>query len=331
MRKHFIIVLAAMTAFVAGQTAMAKPAARAAGHATDHAAANAREFKDCSNCPDMVRVPAGSFTMGASLEEEIRHGLSEANRGHSVPLREVTFARGFAMGKTPVTVAQFRAFVDESGYKASESCFNQRYNDGHFIYENARGYSWRSPGFAQGDDYPVVCVSSEDADAYTAWLSKKTGHNYSLPNEAQYEYSLRAGTKTSFFWGDDRDARACEYSNQPDFAQADALKAPRGPEYRFQCDDGYAFTSPVGHYKPNPWGLYDMQGNIWEWTADCYNTNYQGAPTDGSTWTTGDCDARPSRGGSYGNAAQSAFAGIRAPRHASYVGHSWGFRVVRND
>ena len=120
-------------------------------------------------------------------------------------------------------------------------------------------------------------------------------------------------------------------ASKPDFAQARELKAPSGPEYRFQCDDGYAFTSPVGNYKPNPWGLYDMQGNIWEWTADCYNTDYKGAPADGSTWTTGDCDARPSRGGSYGNAAQSAFAGIRAPRGASYVGHSWGFRVVRND
>ena len=288
-------------------------------------------FKDCANCPDMVPIKPGSFTMGASLEEEARQGLSEANRGHAVPLHRVTFAKGFAMGKYPVTVAQFRAFVDETGHKTSDSCFNQRYNDGHYIYENARGYSWRSPGFAQGDDHPVVCVSGEDGDAYAAWLSRKTGRRYALPNEAQFEYSLRAGTTTSFFWGNERDARACEYANLPDFEQAKALSAPSGPEYRFQCSDGYAYTSPVGHYKPNPWGLYDMQGNIWEWTADCQNPNYEGAPADGSTWTTGDCDARPSRGGSYGNAAQSAYAGIRAPRHASYVGHSWGFRVVRND
>lgn len=106
-------------------------------------------------------------------------------------------------------------------------------------------------------------------------------------------------------------------------------KVPMGPEYRFQCSDGYAYTSPVGIYKPNAYGLYDMLGNIWEWVADCWNPHYQGAPTDGSTWTKGDCDAHPSKGGSYGNAAFSAFVSMRAPRDADYVGHSWGFRVMR--
>ncbi|MBY0422726.1 MAG: formylglycine-generating enzyme family protein, partial [Parvularculaceae bacterium] len=165
------------------------------------------------------------------------------------------------------------------------------------------------------------------------WLSKKTGKRYAVPNESQYEYAARAGATTTFYWGNERDARACEYSNQPDFAQVRALggKAPSGPEYRFQCDDGYGFTSPVATYKPNAWGLFDMQGNIWEWTSDCWNDSYEGAPGDGSTRTTGDCDARSSRGGSYGNAAFSAYLGIRAPRHATFVGHSWGFRVVRND
>ena len=300
------------------------------GSATQ-AKAPAKAFRDCANCPEMMPIKPGSFTMGASIEEETRHGLSEANRGHAIPLHTVTFAKGFAMGMYPVTVAQFRAFVEETGYQASDSCFNQRMNDGHFIYENARGYSWRSPGFPQQDNYPVVCVSGEDGDAYAAWLSKKTGRKYSLPNEAQYEYALRAGTRTSFFWGDDRNARACEYSNQPDLDQARELNAPSGPEYRFQCSDGYAWTSPVGHYKPNPWGLYDMQGNIWEWTSDCFNNTLAGQPADGSTRTTGDCDARSSRGGSYGNASFSTYAAIRAPRNASYVGHSWGFRVVRND
>lgn len=317
MRKALFVIFAACMALSASNAASAKPAAKS--------------VRDCANCPEVVPVPAGSFTMGASIEEERRHGMSEANLGHSVPLHTVTFAKGFAMGKYPVTVAQFRMFVDETKYVTADSCFNQRYNDGHFIYEKARGFNWRSPGFPQGDNYPVVCVSAEDAEAYAAWLSRKTGKRYAVPNEAQYEYALRAGTTTSFFWGDNQDATACLYSNQPDFDQADELKAPRGPEYRFQCSDGYAWTSPVGNYKPNPWGLYDMQGNIWEWTSDCYNPDYKGAPTDGSTWKTGDCDARPSRGGSYGNASHSAFAGIRAPRSASYNGHSWGFRIVRND
>lgn len=296
------------------------------------AAKPAKASRDCANCPEVVPVPAGSFTMGITPEDEIRLGMPPSQAGRSAPLTRVTFARGFAMGKYPVTVAEFRAFVDETGYKAPNSCFTQIRIDGHNVYEEARGYSWRSPGFPQDDRHPVVCVSAIDAEAYAAWLSRKTGRNYTVPNEAQYEYALRAGTTTAYFWGNDFDATACEYSNQPDLDQGRALgNVPMGPKYRFQCSDGYAWTSPVGSYKPNPWGLYDMAGNIWEWTSDCWNDDLKAAPADGSTRTTGDCDARSSRGGSYGNASFSAYAGIRAPRHASYVGHSWGFRVVRND
>ena len=122
------------------------------------------------------------------------------------------------------------------------------------------------------------------------------------------------------------------YANLPDLDQGRALgDVPMGPDYRFPCSDGYAYTSPVGVYRPNAFGLYDMFGNIWEWVADCTNTGYQGAPSDGSTWLAGDCDAHPSRGGSYGNAVFSAYAGIRAPRDSEYRGHSWGFRIARID
>lgn len=290
-----------------------------------------KSSRDCNDCPEMVALPPGSFTMGISAAEEIAFGMPAHQAGKAEPVHKVTFAKGFAMAKYPVTIAQFRAFVNESGYQASDSCYTQHKVDGHFIYEKARGFSWRSPGFAQDDNHPVVCVSAEDGEAYAKWLSRKTGKAYALPNEAQYEYALRAGTTTAYFWGTQRDATACIYSNQPDLDQAAALGAPSGPEYRFQCHDGYAYTSPVNAYKPNPWGLHDMAGNIWEWTADCLNNTYVGAPADGSTWTTGDCDARPSRGGSYGNAAFSSYAAVRAPRHAAYVGHSWGFRVVRTD
>jgi len=297
-----------------------------------HAKPATRSFRDCRDCPQMVPVPAGSFQMGMSAEAEIKAGMPKPQAGKSEPIHTVTFAKGFAMAAAPITVAQFRTFVDATGYRAADSCTSQHKVDGHFIYETAPGLSWQAPGFSQGDNYPVVCVSAEDGEAYAAWLSKLTGHNYALPNEAQYEYAARAGTTSAYFWGsEERDARACEYSNQPDLDQAAALKAPAGPEYRFQCHDGFAWTSPVGRYKPNPWGLYDMQGNIWEWTADCWNDTYNGAPADGTTWTTGDCDARSSRGGSYGNAAFSSYVAIRAPRHATYVGHSWGFRVVRTD
>ncbi|MDR2856665.1 MAG: formylglycine-generating enzyme family protein [Novosphingobium sp.] len=290
-----------------------------------------KAFRDCENCPEMMPLPAGSFTMGIKPEAEAGRGMPASQTGKAFPLRPITFRQGFAMGMYPVTVAQFRQFVDESGYQAANSCYSQHTQDGHFIYEDVRGFTWRSPGFPQDDNHPVVCVNADDAAAYAAWLGRKTGHRYAVPNEAQYEYAARAGTTTDFFWGDVRDD-GCAYSNQPDFAQAKALgNVPTGPQYRFQCDDGYAWTSPVGSYKPNPWGLYDMLGNIWEWTADCWADDLKTTPADGSTRTTGDCDARASRGGSYGNAAFSTYAAVRAPRHATYVGHSWGFRVVRND
>jgi formylglycine-generating enzyme len=302
-----------------------------AGSASSTPVKAMKSFRDCAHCPEMVELPAGSFTMGAALELEKAFDVPENLQGRSLPLHTVTFAKPFAMAVYPVTVAEFRAFVEETGYEAADACHTQYMNDGHFIYEEAKGYSWRAPGFPQDDRHPVVCVSAEDGEAYAAWLSRKTGHRYGLPSEAQYEYAARAGTTTAFFWGDRRDAVACKYSNQPDLDQADALGAPAGPEYRFQCRDGYAYTSPVDNYAPNPWGLYDMLGNIWEWVGDCWNENYLGAPSDGSAWLAGDCDARASRGGSYGNAAFSTYAGVRVPRHSSYVGHSWGFRVVRND
>lgn len=316
MRRLMVLLLAAGAGVGVGASAGAEPAGK--------------PFRDCANCPEMMPLKPGSFMMGATIQEEARHGLSKGSRGHAQPVHRVTFAKGFAMGRYPVTVAEFRAFVDETGYKTPDACYNQQLNDGHFIYEKARGYSWRAPGFEQDDSHPVVCVSSEDADAYAAWLSRKTGKTYALPNEAQFEYALRAGTTTSFFWGEDK-TKACEYSNQPDLDQGAYLKAPSGSDYRFQCHDGYPFTSPVGTYKPNPWGLYDMQGNIWEYTADCWNETYKGTPANGSTWTTGDCDARPLRGGSFGNASHSAYAAVRFARHVSFTGHAFGFRVARTN
>src|SRR5689334_16679187 len=166
-----------------------------------NAAAAPKPFRDCTNCPQLMGIPPGSFLMGTSKEDELKQGLTPILAGRSGPIHKVTFAKGFAIGVYPVTVAEFRAFVEETGYQAPESCYTQHRFDGHFIYENVRGYAWRSPGYPISDKHPVVCVSWDDAMAYAAWLTKKTGHHYSLPNEAQYEYSARAGTSTLFIWG----------------------------------------------------------------------------------------------------------------------------------
>jgi formylglycine-generating enzyme required for sulfatase activity len=191
--------------------------------------------------PQMVVVPPGSFMMGDHSDG---------------PQHEVTINYSFALGKYPVTRDEYAQF-------ASETSANSE---------------WQSPGFSQTGRDPVVNVSWNDAQAYVRWLSEKTGKNYRLPSEAEYEYAERAGTTTAYWWGDS-DADLCRYANGD------------------PCN--HHGTVAVGSYPPNAFGLYDMAGNVWEWTEDCWNESYAGAPDDGSAWTSGDCGERVLRGGSW--------------------------------
>jgi formylglycine-generating enzyme required for sulfatase activity len=154
--------------------------------------------------------------------------------------------------------------------------------------------NWRRPGFEQTGDHPAVCLSWNDAVAYADWLTKETGRPYRLPSEAEWEYAVRAGTTTSRFWGDDPNG-ACTYANVAD--RSAEARFPGGAVH--DCDDGHVFTAPVGSFKPNPFGLLDIQGNAWEWVQDCWNDGYEGAPADGSAWTDGDCGRRVLRGGGW--------------------------------
>jgi sulfatase modifying factor 1 len=140
----------------------------------------------------------------------------------------------------------------------------------------------------------VVCVSWEDASAYVRWLSQKTGKRYRLLTEAEWEYAARADTTTTRFWGDDAH-RSCDYANGADVAAAARLSDVSIGAHAL-CDDRYAYTAPVGSYRANAFGLHDMLGNVWEWTQDCWNTTYSGAPTDGTAWDAGDCSMRAVRG-----------------------------------
>jgi formylglycine-generating enzyme required for sulfatase activity len=276
----------------------------------------------------MVWLPAGSFTMGVSRADEVRQGVPQDLAGRSLPLREVTFKTAFAVGKYPVTRGEFRAFVEETGYRTEETCYVYHVSDGHRVYEEAPGYSWREPGIPQTDRHPVVCVNWSDANAYIDWLSRKTGKRYRLLSEAEYEYAARAGTRTLFFWGDDRD-QGCAFANLPDLARGRTLKdLPLTREFRVQCDDGYAFTSPVGSFRPNPFGLFDMLGNIWEWVDDCWNPDLNNIPADGSAAQFGACDAHPTIGGSYGNTPYFTHAGARTMKDYDYRANSYGFRVA---
>ena len=174
----------------------------------------------------------------------------------------------------------------------------------------------------------MVCVNVDDAEAYTDWLSKKTGKSYRLPSEAEWEYAARAGTTTEFYWGDSK-ADFCRHANIADLS----LKTAWDDKiWTVACDDRYAFTAPVGSFPANRWGLYDMAGNAWQLTADCYLQDYSGAPRDGSAWKTGATNCRHvTRGGSWVEISDYARAGNRGYSPRANRSYHVGFRLARTD
>lgn len=289
-----------------------------------------REVRDCSNCPELLRIPAGSFTMGVSDEEEEREDIPKEDRGFSGPVHRVTIPRDFLMGRFPVTKGEFAIFVAETGFKVVDGCNTLGKDDnGEFALSEKADGNWQNPGFAQTDRDPVVCVSHADAEAYAAWLSRKTGKTYRLPTEAEWEYAARAGTATARFWGDDRPL-ACKFANVADetFLKGHGHPADGSDDY-FKCDDGFSETSPVGSFSPNGFGLHDMLGNVWQLTSDCWNESYDNAPTDGSASKSGECTARPIRGGSWNDRARYVRTGARDHTDDTVRDTGVGFRLVR--
>jgi len=282
-------------------------------------------FQDCPDCPRMVVIPAGAFTMGSPASEAGR-GMDEG------PQRQVSIAQPFALGRNEVTVAEFRRFAEETGYRTDAERDARAQGCSGFIYTDplAAGLaspaltSWRSPGLAQAESHPVLCVSWNDARAYAQWLSKKTGKRYRLPTEAEWEYAARAGGPAARYWGDDP-LQACRFANVADRSRFQAW----GFGQKHECTDGHYFTAPAGGYAPNRFGLHDMLGNVWEWTEDCWNAGYAGAPADGTAWLAGDCAQRVCRGGSWSTVPRFARS---AARHKDTAGHRdnlTGFRLAR--
>ncbi len=280
------------------------------------AAAAPESFMDCETCPEMVVVPAGSFMMGVAPGQQASAKQS--------PQHRVTFAKPFAVGKYDVTRDEYSVFVEATNRRDPQSC--EIYDD-NADRRQTPGASWRNPGFMQGDRDPVVCVSWDDANAYAAWLSMKTSKHYRLLSESEWEYAARAGS-TDVRYGANADAQLCGYINLGD--RDYFTHFPSDPDVDRECSDGYVFTSPVGSFAPNAFGLYDMLGNVWQWTADCDNSNYVGAPSDGSTWTTGNCDVRIGRGGAWTEDAFGVRTVTRGQGRAANHGSNTGFRVARD-
>ncbi len=279
-----------------------------------------KPFRDCNSCPRLVLIPAGNFVMGSP---DANAGHAEEGRGEDEgPMHNVRIA-AVAFGQTEVTRGEFAEFVKSTKYSVGDKCWALK--EGKF--EEISGLNWRNPGFPQTDKHPVTCVNWDDATAYTKWLSRKTGKHYRLPTEAEWEFAARGGTTTARYWGDKPDD-ACAYANTGDkTVQAAILGASSWTVH--QCTDGYVFTAPVGSFKANDVGLYDMLGNVWEWTEESYHPNYINAPTDASIWQ-GDGEKRTLRGGSWNNGPRNVRAAVRNSNDPRLRFSIFGFRVVRD-
>ncbi len=260
-------------------------------------------IEDCGHCPEMMVVPARSFTMGSPSSESGRDG----DEG---PQRRVTIGSEFAVGVHEVTRGEFARFVSATGRSMGDSCWT--YENGE--WEKRSGRNWRSPGFSQSDSHPVVCVSWDDARAYASWLSRETGESYRLLSEAEWEYVARAGTTTRFWWGDDigRNRANC------------------GSDL---CGDSHARTAPVGSFGANGFGLHDVHGNVWEWVEDCWHDDYTSAPRDGRAWlgnNGGDCSRRVLRGGSWSDQPENLRSALRVRDDTGRRDNDGGFRLLRS-
>jgi formylglycine-generating enzyme required for sulfatase activity len=269
-------------------------------------------FRDCDACPDMVELPAGEFMMGSPDNEQARQRVEG-------PQRQVVIAKRFALGKFEVTVDQFETFVAETGLTVGNGCYAIDAKTSKGIATEA---SFRQPGFDIGNLHPVVCVSWHEAQAYAAWLGRRTGKPYRLPSEAEWEFAARAATATSYSFGND-DGELCQYAR---FADLDSRFNWRGG-----CRSGVSAHGPlaVGRLKPNPWGLFDMHGNAWEWVTDCWTADAHETPTDGSAFTRpGGCEIGVVRGGSWAAAYHRVRSATRMPMAVAKRLHHIGFRVA---
>lgn len=257
-----------------------------------------REFRDCADCPVMLEVPPGSYIRGSTPAETRASGTPDRDAVNEQPQMRVTIGYRFAVGKFEITRAQWARFARETRRELPKDCLSWDVQNAKWgRFPGVR--NWQSPGFAQADDHPVVCINWFDARDYIDWLSKTTGRRYRFLTDAEWEYMARAGSSTVRHWGDELE-KACEYGNVADLTKSEALRDRTDPEHAVQCRDGFVYTAPVGRFKPNNWGFHDLMGNAWEWTYDCMVRTYIGSPTDGSARPhEGECIERVMRGSAW--------------------------------
>ena len=266
-----------------------------------------REFLECRGCPEMVGIPAGKFLMGSPK--------NELGRFDSEGPQHVVSIKAFALGKFDITTAQFIDFLNNTGHRTLPC-------------NRVLGYAWGSPGRGlelQLPNWPAVCLGWADAEAYVGWLNAKVHKErpslapgpgpYRLPSEAEWEYAVRGGTKTARWWGEaiGRNRANCNGCGSP-------------------LDD--RLLASVESFAPNPFGLYGMLGNAWQWVEDCWHPNYNHAPDDGRAWTEQNCEKHVIRGGSWSSLpvlVRSASRSFSTSDGRDFDNSSLtGFRVARD-
>lgn len=311
-----------------------------------------------------VLIPAGEYLRGFDNSNRRDHNFHLAHQysnrqdfKNETPAHRVAISKPFEIGVTEVTVGQFRSFVKATGYVTEAEknggalgCFPEE-KDYVDRFHKSKDVTWKKPGFNQTDHHPVVAVSWHDAQAFCNWLSENNNESYRLPSEAEWEYACRSGKSTWYSWGENPDD-AYKHANVADgaleAAQPKTTSFQRAVKLGIDDGDGVVFTAAFAQYKPNPWGLFDMHGNVWEWcedrwSAELYEHYFDNVPrqerskvvindprffkeTDQHKYG----DWRVIRGGAWTCAPASVRCSIRTFAEASDATVYTGFRVVRD-
>lgn len=274
--------------------------------------------------PTMVVIAAGSFLMGSPENERDRVD----NEG---PRHRVTFNRGFALGQSEITVDEFRAFINATGYQTDAQRFGNStvYDEQSGRLDSRNRIDWTNDyeGRRARGDNAVVHVSWNDAQTYTTWLARETGKRYRLPSEAEFEYANRAGSSDLYWWGSGSPDRVVENVT----GDGDASQSRRRWTVAFDgYTDDYWGPAQVQSFLPNAFGLYDMSGNLSEWVMDCWHDTYVRAPGDGTAWVNPGCARRVVRGGYWASSPAQTRAAFRISSTPDARGARVGFRVARD-
>ncbi len=309
-------------------------------------------FRDCPTCPEMVVISPGTFMMGSTEADNEREMAAEApndfgflwflrmnprqmavrTMAHEHPQHRVVIEKRFALGRYPITVGEFAEFVAET-HRLTGRCFLWAL---HLKRVPILNNAWQNTGFAQTAENPVVCVSWRDAEAYVAWLNKKTsspdglGDLYRLPSEAEWEYAARAGTTTSRWWGNDigNGLSWCDGCGDPYWPKVNFQVAPLTGQ-PLHMKRRLPGTIPVRWFPPNPFGLLGMPGNILEFVEDCWHASYADAPTTGAPWTSQSCQQRVLRGVGWDGGTWAVRSATRESLAPDDGCNDLGFRIAR--